>query len=326
MNKKIKYSENQFNTVTEGSFKLANIISADVASALIAEGLLLPAVVILATYFSPLRTAYATAFSQWVSAVAFRIGQTNRVKDLLASLAGEKIEDWDVAIRAVYRKGSSEYMTIFPFGRKPFQRGGIDERITKLEALMERLTNPALAAVLADVTTFLQLLSAARDTQQQLEETVQIRSSLLEKARVDVCNGLFYVAGGLMQVFHTDPDQINRFFPLEKLVRRTTGGNEEPTPGQSVTGIVRLNSVNNLFSDGFSGSSIVQIKNIGDVPLKFYTANSPTGLPATGSVSVEPGQTLEVGVDQINQPVGTYFNVINTNETDGKYEVNILSV
>ncbi len=325
MNKKIKYSENQFNRVTEGSFKLANIISADVAAALVAEGIALPLVLVLAIFFSPLRTAFSAAFSQWVAAIAFRIGQTSLVYNLLDQLSGEKIDDWDVMVRVVHRKGTPEYLAIFPSGREPFQNGGIEERIMELDALMLRLINPALAAVLADVTAFHLLLSTARDTQQQLEENVQIKSANLEKARVDVCNGMFYVTGGLMQVFHTDPDQINRFFPLDLIVSSSSGG-DEPTPGQSAAGDINMLTVLNLFSSGFTGSSVVQIKNTGMVALQFYTTFSSTNQPTSGAITVNPGTTLVITVDQINLPVGQYFNVYNNSPSTGKYEVNILSV
>lgn len=326
MNKKIKYSENQYITVTDGSFKLANIISADVASALIAEGVFLPAVLVLVAFFSPLRATFATAFSSWVSAIAFRIGQTNRVNELLASLSAEKIDDWDVAVRGIFRKGTSDYLSIFPSGREPFQHGGIDERIREVDALLERLTNPALAAVLADVTAFQLLLSNARDTQQQLEETVQIKSAALEKARIDVCNGLFYVTGGLMQVFYNDPNQMNRFFPLDLIVSSGSGDNDSPTPGQTATGIVNMNEVKNLFLDGFTGASVVQIKNLGLVPLQFYTVSGPNLFPMPGSQTINPGEVLEISIDQINQPVGQYFNVFNSSPSQGKYEVSILSI
>jgi len=100
-------------------------------------------------------------------------------------LSGDKIEDFDIRVQVVYKRGTPQYAALFPNFRIPFQSGGYDERIAKLKALAEGMNgDPALAIIKADADAFFTLIFDAREEQKDLEGSKNFVSGELELLRI----------------------------------------------------------------------------------------------------------------------------------------------
>jgi len=319
------FTENQFVNATEGSYKKMNIVSADTDSKLYGAQAN-PAIQLLYAYLNPHRYGYLLKYVAWKSKMAAYHGKTATVYQLLADLSSIKIEEFDVKIQVVYRRGTEGYIKLMPNFRAPFQTGEIDERITALATLIESIgADPALAAVKADIVVFYNLINGARNEHQALEGQGNTLSAELELERVNCGNAMYYVLGGLMQVFSTNPSQIADFFDLETLRGHVADVIDLIFAGPVGSGQV-INVLNPLVSQYIPGVTL-RIKNTSTDPgvgqLFFYTAMTPTdGWTGIGQ-ALSPGQEMTITISAAE--FRAYFNVQNQSPNPQSFEVEIIT-
>ena len=184
----------------------------------------------LNTYYKPFRTAFQTKYALWFSTSGTYNASTQTVERLLKELSGTKAKRWSVKVENEYIDDPDKYKAIFPNGRAPFQEGSYESRIIALQALSNSLTDIApLRDTKTEVDTFLSQLQAARTLQQGKESMVEELSRQVEVERINVGVALYYVLGGLMQIYSATPEAIEAFFDLETL--RRSGAEEEESEG-----------------------------------------------------------------------------------------------
>jgi len=226
------YQENQFDNATDESFKKMNIINADHLAKLQAQQGDPDIAALLARTTAP-HDAYNLRYSSWLSAKATYKGKTNHVDGYIDDLRTLKIKQWDIQVQQQFLEGSSDYIAILPGGRGPFQIGGIDERISQLQSLAQRLSAyPTLAATMNDVTAFHATLDGARDLQQQKEQLVEDASDLLETARKDIALMMYRNLGFLMDKYGSTPQVISNFWELQ-LLRASVSDDDQTLSGRS---------------------------------------------------------------------------------------------
>ncbi len=318
------FSENPYLNGTEGSYKKMNIISADTYGKLHGEQAN-PLINPLFLFFSPFRATMVLKYNGWKSKKAAYRSKTAKVYELLSDLSSTKIENFDVRIQVVYPRDSVEYLALLPNHRIPFQSGEIDERISALGTLVDNIgTDLSLAAVKTDVDAFLTLLNDARVEQTGLEEQVSAASAQLELERVKCAEAMYYVLGGLMQVFNSNTSEISRFFDLE-----TLRGHIADTIDLIFDGSANGNTIVNVL-----GSDVLQyvpgvtlrIKNTTTGPaiggLFFYAADNATdGWNGLGQ-QLNPGQ--EATITLTAAQFRAFFNVQNQGPNLQTYEVEII--
>ena len=318
------FTENPFDNGTKTSKKKMNIIAGDHVSKLHSQ-MANPLIAVLYAFFNPIRQNFLNKYSQWISVSAAYHGATVALELLMAQLRGDKIEDFDIRVQVVYKRGTPQYAALFPNFRIPFQSGGYDERIAKLKALGEGMdVDPAFALIKADVDAFYLLIFNARDAQQDLEGSKQFVSDELELLRIVTAQAMYYTLGGLMQVFSVNTFQITMFYDLE-----TLRGHITDTIDLIFDGPANGNTIVNVLGPDvlqYVTGVTLRIKNTTAGPaiggLFFYAADNATdGWNGLGQ-QLNPGE--EATITLTAAQFRAFFNVQNQGPNLQTYEVEII--
>jgi hypothetical protein len=312
----IHYQDNQFDNHTKNSFKGMLVITNDHYPKLVAQQADPDIADLLARTQTP-HDNYLKEYSGWKNAKAAHKGSTATAQALISELSGIKARKWESAVIVEYDKGTEEHTTIFPEGRSPFQNGTIDERVSAVLSLRGVLADyPSLATVLTDVDAFHTQLKTARDTQQTKEQLKAQASTDLETARKAIAIMLYRNMGVLMDKFGDDTEQIANYYEFSLLQQHPSDGDSE------VEGTVDADSTVNILELTGSENSLV-ISNTGVVGLTFCLAAAEPDACVAG-VTVSPGHTEIVTLQQLGDPANTYLNVTNNNtDTAGSYSVEV---
>ena len=167
---------------------------------------------------SPLVETYDNAYNTWLSLHGVQKGQTQSLKDLLANLAGEVIQEWDLAIQNVYRQHTTQYMALLPHRRQPFQNGSQQSRISAVGALALAIgDDAALQTLKTQVNSVYDALTQANFAQKGSKSNKSGSSDELEFDRIALGAGLYGVLGALMHLFKEAPEVIASYFLIEEL-------------------------------------------------------------------------------------------------------------
>lgn len=306
-------TSNQFEAATRNSKEKAVLISTFTDSALASAA----GVTALYTYYHPLHLDLTTAFDAWRIQVGIQKGKTQELNGLVAGLI-VAARDWDLKIQAVYAKGTPEYTTLLPYGRAPFYSGKKDIRIRGINQLSLAIgADPLLATVKTIVDDYYTAILALSNSQQGEISNTDAKSNALEAARIAACKGLEYVLSGLKQHFPDDPSRADEFFRLD-LIRNIS---------QKVyTGTITPATVKAILKRKLKPTSIIKIKNTGQVTLEFYMAAIKGGPVPEGTTpqSVPPGLGVNVPVSALGNINNRFLTVRNQSELiSGDWEIGL---
>jgi len=310
------YAENQIDNCTKESKKRMNRIISDHLSKLHA-GIADPDILALYNRTLPLKTDFSGSYAGAISANAYYKGRTAAYDLLKNELSSTKIEDWDIQIQVVFRKGTPEYIGLLPRGREPFQKGTNDQRIDEVRALGLRLAAyPALAAVKVSVDAFATSFGNARDIQQEKELLVAENSSSNEIHRKALANMMYGNLGVLMDKFRDDPKQIEKYFDLE--VIRNTGSETNETIEGPIAGGDSVNLI-----DGVTDPNTEWLfTNTGITTVIYFMANTPDAVFTDYGQKVNPGETYTKKAIDLGPEGYPYLNVSNMDpDNQGYYSV-----
>lgn len=314
MKKTWLYLGNQFDRATKGSFERALTISTYTDAALAAD----PARATEYTFYHPIHLAFVAAYNAWKSGSGSQKGATETLRILLKGIK-QQLDGWDFEIQKVATKGSAAYLAIFPNGRKPFMQGKQATRIAALGTLSVDLGKMTPVPPVKDtVDEYLTDLIAVNATQKGKISTKDTLSDAVEAARVNVCQGLYYVLGKLMMVHYKDPEPIAAYFDVE-LIRRDKQ--------KIFTGTILQTTHHSIVKRGLKLDEQVSIRNTGLVPLTFYLANTKDGGIPEGvtGVTLLPSETTHVPASSLGHPATDKFlSVYNASDIiEGEWEVEI---
>ena len=278
-----------------------------------------PDILAMLNLFIPIDNALAGAFQAWVSAGAFYRGATLAFENLLSELNDTKLDLWIPQVQVEYPSSTPEFLTLFPDGRTPFTSGAYDIRINTVKALGDNLASYAgLAATKTDVDAFYTTLLAGRADQQEKEETVRLKSDLLEVERVNTAVGMYATLGSLMAKFASTPEVIDRFFDLSLI-------QNPPKEKDTFAVIVAGGDTANVIED-IEDTTQLKLFNTGDTAGRFFTSTSATGTSEPGEgIELAPNTNTTVVATDLGDPGNTFLNVTNLDPTNqGSYSVVIL--
>ena len=196
-----KYIDNQFEVNTKSSYKKALILSNYHDASLQTQSAVNPVLLPLYTRYHPLHLTYVQQYNAWKSAGGAQQGQTLNLEQQLAT-AYESLGDWDIHVQVVYKKTTPQYKAIFPDGRKPYTRGGLDDRINTYDTLSKNIgTDPSLAAIKIQVDAAFATLDTARDTQEGAKSTKTGGSQQVDTARIGAMNMQYRNMGFIIDNF-----------------------------------------------------------------------------------------------------------------------------
>ena len=305
---------NPFVVASQYSFTRAHRIGNYTLNALNAQNAN-PLILVLYNFLLPIYTAYDTAFIEWLSQQGVKVGNTSSLTLLLDQIV-PNIDDWEYAIRGVYKKGSPAFIAIFPKGHSPFNHGKIENRIAAIDTLNTTLAGiPALATTAAEVAAFALLLSNAYKAQQGSISTKNVNSTDLEAKRKSLADGLYWVLGGLIQANYKTPEKNTDYFDIQTL---------RNLQQCDFTGHTIPNGLDFIAKRTLDDDYNIILDNSGITPLRFFFSpnNTPTHV-GEKMVEVPPNTIMSVAAGTIRVDAScTFLFVLNTSTTnDGRWEV-----
>lgn len=316
------YLNNQFDNVTKNS-NLQMVIITNDHFAKLTEQQADPDVANLLALTTPLHDAFLDAYNTSKSSIAFRKGATLGVTQKLELLRSTKLRNWDAKVQSFFLSGSPEYTVVFPNGLTAFHTSTIDQTVSMLDALAERMDGfPDLVDVKAEVETFHTELKDLRDLQQGKEQLVGQASTDLETARLNLAIRMYANLGSLMNKFAAAPENIANYWEVQLLQRGNSSSNDGET--EEFTGTVPPSSTVNVTNTIADDASIV-ISNTGTVALVVCAAPDEVTACGVDSLTLNPGEVY-TGTGADFNAAGTHLNITNNSpDTDGSYSVEIQS-
>jgi hypothetical protein len=309
--------QNQFDNCTKQSKKRMNIISSDHNAKLLAQ-IADHEILVLYDFFHPKYLSFTAKYSEWKLLKAAYKGATQATENLLKELASDKIENWDIRIQVVYRKGTPEYLALIPNGRKPFQSLAYELRLSAVETLISSIGDDvALVPLKTDVEAFYALIVAARDNQQGKEGLVDSLSVQLEQERVDCSQAMYYTLGGLMQKYYQNTELISGFYDMDNI--RQTGKDEEEPAEPYILSIEPLETKEAGIT--FDDTTRFLFTNTGAVPLTIFTDGSTPEVPANPFI-LNAGEETEKLATELGEAENRYLYILNNNpDLSGSIEI-----
>ena len=223
-----KYAENQFLSVTIGTFSLTSEIIADTR----------PRLAFAASQnaiFSPINAEFISSSAAWDAAetVATNIEAALRAATLaldekLTSLTRKPdadtnsvLETWDTTIRAAVAYQGTTYTLLLPHGRETLTAGTIEQQIDAIRdfgvRLSQQTTKPTLVALGTTVTTFATAARTLRTAQTTYKSQLEDARGDLETLRILNCQILYAMVGIGMSAFRNNPERVDELFSLSLL-------------------------------------------------------------------------------------------------------------
>jgi hypothetical protein len=308
---------NSFLVITIANYKLAFKIGTYTDNAL-NNAKADPAILLLYNFFHPLFLNFMAAYNASKLQKNQAIGGTLTLTQLFDGLT-DKLNIWDSQILVFYTKKSNPgFKALFPQGHKPFQQGSQETKIEAIKNLSDGMNGIAgLASVKSDVDAYYALFIAAFNTHQGQDSSIGTASDLVETQRVNMCNGLQWVLGGLTQKYYTNLSQIANFIDIASM----QNGEQNKWVKKLLKGLKLLN----IFERTLDPTDKLRIKNNKLGPLQFFCAKNAGDAVGAVFVIVNPGEEVTHPIADFGDFANNhFFNVYNPTDLDGGYEVELM--
>ena len=246
-----------------------------------------PKIQVLFEGFNPDYLDYRTGFLYWKSETNLYRGSSSLIKDSFAQLSGDEIDIVDKFLKNIYISDKQKYITLMPNGKKPFQKGTYTERVLASEQLTTAmLLRTELLPITSRFKLFSDNLGKDRKTQRGHKQSVRSASTELEKKRVILAGKLFWVYGGLVQIYFLVPKEIAKFYELNQMFAKKPG---EIAANPDVT-VVSLEPLETKEAGmNFVPGDIISASDIGNSDVEFWitdgtppNANTKKGIIHSG--------------------------------------------
>ena len=305
--------------VTRDSAKRAVILSTFHDNALFTLSTTYPLLLPLYTRYHPLHLALVAAYDQHGSSGSLQKGDTLTVSQQYAISKGLLTDDWMPVILGLHKKSSPRYMAIFPKGMRPFNSGGIVNKIAAFNVLSLNIgAEAALASIKAEVDTNYASLSLARSTQTGAKTTTSDDSTALEKARVAAMTMQYRNLGNMMDNFSdTIETMCGLVFDLVTL---------RENPQTIFTGSVVSMAQEDILAHTFLATDEIAVKITGSGMYKLCLASTLTGVDSTEIVvTANIKQKITISSFGVtNYALHRYLNVISLSGDVANYRVQLL--
>lgn len=227
---KLKFIENQFLTATKGSSKAMLTIIADHSARMQSGATHDPDFIPWAARTAPVAEEMSAAYANHQGARGTYQGATHALRLALIELRKKKVPKWDVHIQLLYMEGTPDYARLFGMGRMGFQSGGIDMIITRVKSLGSNLASePALAAIKAEVDAYYAHLKSLREQQQSKEGALAASRDRMEKARVAAAWMCFRNMGQLMDKYWDRLQYVDNYYEFHLIKQKRKKKDAEST-------------------------------------------------------------------------------------------------
>ena len=266
----------------------------------------------------PSVTNYTNAYATWVSQLGLQISSSQSLASLLAELSATKIEDWETAIKGVYKSTTPQFTALFPFHRIPFQNGSQTDRMNAVLALSKAIGSDAdLAKVKTEVDAFYALLAAAYNAQKGNITGTGTNSDAVEAARVAVATELYGTLALLMNHYKDNPTEVANFFDLQ-----TIRNHEQTIFKHDINAGETLLAVTHTFDAGEE----VRLVNRGATELHFILTKETTDVVGVTAVVVAANSQIVINATTLGDIVNNrYLKVLNVDANlKGAYTIELV--
>ena len=267
--------------------------------------------------YHPVHESFLEAYNAWRSQNGVQKGATLTLDQLLKALSPAKINAWDLAVMNVYAKGSSDYLTIFPLGHKPFQTGDKLQRVNAVKQLIAALRGRApLATTLGDVTAFYDQLLAASTAQQGEKGNTNSTSDQVMQTMTAAMTTMFCILGTCLQTYPEDPSVCEVIFDMESLrdhKQLIYSGKLDPEENH------------NILEHTFVATDKAKLGNTGTTVIHYYLA-SAVAAPVNGSpvIPVNPQENKEISATELGDLNNRFLHVLNTSSNaEGRFKLEL---
>ncbi len=177
-----------------------------------------PAILTLHTFFHTLWAQHDLDYAAWTVLKSANPGKTLGVTQLIDQLSSTNIRKWDKKIQDVYDVDTTEYKTLMPKHRTPFQTGTVASRVLAINTLIATIGNDAsLATLKATIVTFVTLLNTATGKQSGQLKNIDTAIVALDASSLAAAQGMFFVYASLLAKFYLTPTSIDVYFDIAEL-------------------------------------------------------------------------------------------------------------
>ena len=268
-------------------------------------------------FYHPFHMALLEAYTNWKSQSGVLKGATLSVSQLLKLMRNEKISAWELAVMNVYPKGDSDYLTIFPQRRKPFQRGAKQLRINAVKQLAISLAGrEALAATLADVQEFYTQLLEASTSQQGHKGNTSAESREVSTVAADAMEAMFKILGACIQQFGKNVAVAAPLFDVASMGRH-----------RQTLYIGKLKGGENHFvlEHGFYADDELTVSSKGKTKLGYFlAANAHAALNGHTVIMVDEDESKTISASAFGDLSLRFLHVVNTSpDAEGHFRLQI---
>jgi len=314
-----KFTINQFINVTLESLRKAVILSTFHDNALATLSVTYPLLMPLYVRYHPLHLALVAAYNQHTSSGSTQQGDRLSVTQEFAASKLLLTQDWIPAILLIYKKTTPRYKAIFPNGLKPFNTGGIDEKIAAFNVLgMNIGTDAALATIKTAVDSNYASLLLARSTQSTAKTTTADNSTLSETARVNAMVMQYRNLGNIMDNFYdTIETMCGLVFDLVTL---------RENPQTIFTGAIVAGATDNVLAHTFLAADEIAARITGSGTFKLYLSSTATGIDSTAVlVAANIKQKITAGPFGVTDySTHRFLNVVSLSGDVANFRVQLL--
>jgi hypothetical protein len=312
-----QYLINTFEVNTQGS-NVKMLSLANDTYAKLQKNISDPVVAAIMADYDPVYQAYKQIYQNYDVVSGNREGNTLSLQNILTDDLPIEIRKWEGAVRNVYIEDSPEEKAIFPNKRNPFLKSTYDDRISAIGSLRQKLsTDTNFTSLTTQVQSFYNLISSARDTQQQEEGFLEQLSNIRENQRTLMATELYGALGALMNRYKAQPAMVESFFDVS-LLRK----GEDDKVLSSIEGTIAAGAFANL---GLlpTGAKRIKITLINGGPLEIGL--STDGTTYNGNTATIGGIGNEIiEIEDLNS-IGTIILLRNQSASVlGSYKVEAL--
>lgn len=178
----------------------------------------------LYNFFNPRFTGYKASYMFWLDKIGVYRGSSSVVKEKFVELAGTEIDKVDKFLKNIYINNQQKYLELMPNGKAPFQKGTYSNKILFSEQLADAMIlRVELAPIAQGFKSFTTSVYETRKLQRINNQNVKSASVDLEKKRVILADGLFYVYGGLIVIHFEVPGEIAKYYEVNQMFAKQAG-------------------------------------------------------------------------------------------------------
>ena len=280
-----------------------------------------PEIHTLHTFFHTLWAQHDLDYAAWTVLKSANPGKTLGVTQLVDELSSTNIRKWDKAIQNVYDIDTSEYKTLMPKHRIPFQTGTVASRVLAINTLITAIgTDASLATVKASIIAFITLLNTATGKQSGQITNIDTAIVDLDASSLAAGQGILFIYASLLAKYYLTPTSIDAYFDitdLHSVLQMIFNATLKVINKERAICRRKMDTTKYAVKFTFVGTGIVNV----------YYTNGIAKKPGVGTIitSLESNSTATYTFDELGYTdLKTFLYLVNTTGSKAQVKIEIV--